>query len=119
MAKLKVYEYANCSTCKNALKFLEKKKIEFVAIPIVEKPPTVSELKRMLAYYDGKVGKLFNTSGVQYREQKLGEKLPKMSEAEALKLLSTNGKLVKRPFALSEEAGRVGFKEEEWKKAFN
>jgi arsenate reductase len=115
MKKLRVYEYAACSTCKQALKFLEKKKIPFEAVPIVDLPPTVAELKKMLAHYDGKLGKLFNTSGVQYREMKLGEKLPQMSEAEALVLLSKNGKLVKRPFALSEKSGRVGFKEDEWK----
>ncbi len=116
MAKLRVYEYSNCSTCKSALKFLEKKKIAFEAIPIVDQPPTVAELKKMLAFYDGKIGKLFNTSGVQYREMKLGEKLPTMSESEALTLLSKNGKLVKRPFLLGSDVGLVGFKEDEWKK---
>ena len=118
MKKLKVYEYANCSTCKNALKFLAKKKIPYEAVPIVDQPPTVAELKKMLALYDGKIGKLFNTSGLQYREMKLGEKLPKMSEGEALALLAKNGKLVKRPFALAGDKGRVGFKEDEWKKDF-
>ena len=115
MKTLRVYGYAGCSTCKIALKFLEKEKIAFESIPIVDQPPTVAELKKMLAYYDGKIGKLFNTSGLVYREMKLAEKLPKMSEAEALILLSKNGKLVKRPFALGAETGRVGFKEEEWK----
>ncbi len=115
MAKLKVYEYANCSTCKQALKYLEKKKIAYEAIPIVDQPPTVAELKRMLAVYDGKIGKLFNTSGLLYREMRLGEKLPEMSEAEALALLAKHGKLVKRPFVLAGKAGRVGFKETEWK----
>ena len=118
MKKLKVYGYSNCSTCRHAFKFLEKKKIPFDSIPIVDRPPTVSELKTMLGYYGGKIGKLFNTSGQLYREMKLGEKLPKMTESEALSLLSKNGKLVKRPFALSEGKGRVGFKEEEWKKDF-
>lgn len=115
---VRVYGYANCSTCKNALKFLEKKKIPHEAVPIVDQPPTMAELKRMLAHYDGKIGKLFNTSGLQYREMKLGEKLSKMSESEALALLAKNGKLVKRPFALTREKGRVGFKEAEWYKDF-
>ncbi len=115
MKTLRVYEYANCSTCKKALKFLEMKKVKFEAIPIVDQPPTLVELKKMLAFYDGKIGKLFNTSGLVYREMKLGEKLPKMTEAEALTLLSKNGKLVKRPFAISAKIGRVGFKETEWK----
>lgn len=115
MKKLKIYEYAGCSTCKNALKYLEKKKIPYEKIAIVDQPPTVLELKKMLGYYDGKMGKLFNTSGLQYREMKLGEKLPKMSENEALTLLSKNGKLVKRPFLLADGKGFVGFKEDEWK----
>lgn len=115
MEKLKIYAYANCSTCKNALKFLEKKKVPFELLPIVETPPTLVELKKMLAIYDGKIGKLFNTSGVLYREMKLGEKLKTMSEAAALSLLSKHGKLVKRPFVLSGKSGVVGFKEPEWK----
>lgn len=115
MAKLRVYEYSGCSTCKKALKFLEAKKVDYEAIPIVDQPPSVAELKKMLAYYDGKLGRLFNTSGQLYREMKIGEKLPRMSEAEALQLLSRHGKLVKRPFALGSGKGRVGFKEDEWK----
>jgi arsenate reductase len=114
MKKLKVYEYGNCSTCKKALKYLENKKVPFEAIPIVDQPPTVAELKKMLGYYDGKLGKLFNTSGVQYREMKLSEKLPGMSEAAALALLAKNGKLVKRPFVLGTSSGCAGFNEVEW-----
>lgn len=116
MKKLKVYAYSGCSTCKNAIKYLEKKKIPFEEIPIVDQPPTLSELKKMLAFYDGKIGKLFNTSGLVYREMGLGEKLKNMSESDALVLLSKHGKLVKRPFVLSEKSGVVGFKEDEWKK---
>ena len=114
MKRLKVYEYANCSTCKKALKFLDKKKISYDRIAIVETPPSKTELKKMLAHYDGQLGKLFNTSGVVYREMKLGEKLKKMPIDEALSLLASNGKLVKRPFLLSDDVGLVGFKEEEW-----
>ena len=114
MKRLKVYEYANCSTCKKALKFLDKKKISYDRIAIVETPPSKTELKKMLAHYDGQLGKLFNTSGVVYREMKLGEKLKKMPTDEALALLASNGKLVKRPFLLSDDIGLVGFKEDEW-----
>lgn len=115
MKKLRVYAYANCSTCKNALKFLENEKVPFEVLPIVETPPTLAELKKMLAIYDGKIGKLFNTSGLLYREMGLGEKLKGMSETAALTLLSKHGKLVKRPFVLSDTRGAVGFKEPEWK----
>lgn len=118
MKKIRVYEYANCSTCKKALKFLDQKKVSYERVPIVDQPPTMSELKNMLAHQNGELKKLFNTSGQLYRELGISEKLPKMSEAEALKLLSQHGKLVKRPFVLTGERGLVGFKEDEWKKVF-
>ncbi len=116
-AQLKVYHYDGCSTCKQALAFLKKKDIPFEPIPIVEQPPTVAELRSMLTHVGGDLRKLFNTSGLVYREMKLGEKLPSLSEAQALALLAKHGKLVKRPFALGPDVGLVGFKEPEWKKA--
>lgn len=116
MSKVIVYEYQNCSTCKNALKFLEKSGVEFEKRPIVERPPSKAELKRMLGFVGGNLRKLFNTSGLVYKEMKLGEKLESMTEAQALELLASNGKLVKRPFVLTDTAGLVGFKEDEWKK---
>jgi arsenate reductase (glutaredoxin) len=116
--KAKVYEYQNCSTCKKALKFLKDRKVSFDSIPIVEHPPGKAELKRMLDLLSGELRKLFNTSGAAYRELGLGEKLESMSEKEALELLASNGKLVKRPFVLTDKAGLVGFKEDEWKKVF-
>ena len=112
---LKVYEYDKCSTCKKALKFLDGRKVAYQRLPIVEEPPTLAELKKMLGFV-GDIRKLFNTSGLVYRELGLGSKLPSMSEAQALKLLASNGKLIKRPFALSSDHGVVGFKEAEWKK---
>jgi len=117
--KLKIYEYANCSTCKKALKYLDSKKIAYEKIAIVEHPPNVGELKTMLAHLGGELKKLFNTSGQVYRELGLGEKLKTMSQADALKLLAANGKLVKRPFALGPGQGTVGFQEAEWKKKFS
>lgn len=118
---IKVFEYANCSTCKKALKFLEAKKIAFERIPIVDRPPSVAELKTMLVYLKangGDLKNLFNTSGVQYRELGMAEKLKNgLSEKEAIDLLSKNGKLIKRPFLLTSKTGLVGFKEEDWKKA--
>ncbi len=115
MASLKVYSYKKCSTCQKALKFLEKKKINYNVIEIVDNPPSKLELKKMLKSYNGEIKKLFNTSGVVYREKKIKDKIAKMTQAEAIDLLSSNGKLVKRPFLLAGEKGLVGFKEEEWK----
>lgn len=116
---IKIYEYSGCSTCKKALKFLETNKIKFEKLPIVDNPPTKTEIKSMLAHLKASGGglkNLFNTSGQVYRELKISEKLPSMSEAEAIELLSKNGKLIKRPFLITEKAGVVGFKEPEWKK---
>ncbi len=118
---LKVYEYAKCSTCVKALKFLDGKKVKYQKLPIAEKAPSQTELKKMLAALKergGSLKNLFNTSGLVYKEMKLSEKLPSMTEAEAIKLLSENGKLVKRPFVLSDDVALVGFKEDEWKKVF-
>lgn len=118
MKKVRVYEYANCSTCKKALKFLDQKKVSYERVPIVDQPPSLAELKTMLAFQKGEIKKLFNTSGQLYRELGISEKLPGMSESAALKLLSQYGKLVKRPFVVTGEFGLVGFKEDEWKKAW-
>ena len=119
---LKVYEYKNCSTCVKALKYLDKKGIAYERVPIVETPPSTKELKLMLAILKengGSIQNLFNTSGQVYRELKVGDQLKAgMTEAEAIQLLSKNGKLIKRPFALGPNVGTVGFKEEVWKKLF-
>lgn len=118
---LKVYEYAKCSTCVKALKFLDGKKVKYDKIPIIDKAPTQKELKEMLAALKargGSIKNLFNTSGVLYRELQISSKLPTMTEAEALRLLSENGKLVKRPFVIEDDIHLVGFKDEEWKKVF-
>lgn len=71
----------------------------------------------MLAAYDGQIRRLFNTSGLDYRAQKLNEKLPAMDEAAALALLTKNGNLVKRPFLLGPNVAIVGFDEQRWKDA--
>jgi Spx/MgsR family transcriptional regulator len=118
MKAIKVYEYSNCSTCKKALKFLDNKKIPYEKVPIVENPPTRSELLKMIGFLDGNFRKLFNTSGLVYREMKLGEKIKTLSQEEALTLLEKNGKLVKRPFVLTSSQGVVGFKEAEWEEIF-
>ncbi len=115
MKKWKVYEYAGCSTCKKALKFLDTKKVSYEKVDITSTAPTGAELKAMLSY-TGDLRKLFNTSGLVYKELKLSEKLPSMSEKDALALLASNGRLVKRPFVLGPGFGMVGFKEDEWKR---
>lgn len=116
----KVYEYANCSTCKAALKYLDSKNVPYVKIPIVVTPPTATEIQKMIGILekDGKSFKnLFNTSGVLYREMEIAKRLKNgLTATQAVELLSKNGKLIKRPFLLTEKGGSVGFKEEIWKK---
>lgn len=111
---MKLYTYAKCDTCRKAVKWLQARGHSFTEIPIRDQPPSKSDLRRMLAVYQGDLKRLFNTSGGDYRELKLGEKLPTMSEAEAIDLLASNGNLVKRPFLLTDQGGLVGFKEAEW-----
>jgi len=112
--KLKVYAYKNCDTCRKAKKFLEANAIAHEMIPIREQPPGKSELKTMLSCYDGNIRKLFNTSGGDYKAINMKEKLPEMTDAEAINLLSKNGNLVKRPFAIKAKTGVVGFNESAW-----
>ncbi len=115
---LKVYTYANCDSCRRATRWLKEHGVAFAEHPIRETPPSPAELRTMLAAQDGELRRLFNTAGRDYREQKLGEKLPQFSEAEALALLAKNGNLVKRPFLLgSRGLGLVGFEEKRWSEA--
>ncbi|MCB1136196.1 MAG: arsenate reductase family protein [Chlamydiia bacterium] len=111
---VKVYHYPKCSTCQRALKFLEGAHVTYEAIDIVAKPPSLGELKRMLQHYGGQVRKLFNTSGMLYREMGVKDRLETMTDEQALSLLSKHGKLIRRPFILTDSNGKVGFKESEW-----
>lgn len=115
---IKVYEYAGCSTCRKALKYLDAKNRKYEKVGIVEQPPTVSELREMLGHLQasGKTFKnLFNTSGEQYRALRIGDRIKAgMNENEAIALLSKNGKLIKRPFLLTDKGGTTGFQEEVW-----
>jgi len=112
----KFYQYKKCSTCVKAKKYLEAKNAKFTDLAIVDTPPKKTELRKMLKFYDGNIKKLFNTSGVMYRELKIKDKINDMTDSDAINLLSENGKLIKRPFLLTEKGGAVGFKEDEWSK---
>ena len=115
---IKVYEYNRCNTCRKALKFLDAKEVSFQKIPLLEKPPTKTELKKMLKALNGEIKKLFNTSGGEYKRLKLKDKLSSMSKDEAIDLLASNGGLVKRPFVIGKDIAMVGFKEEVWTEQF-
>jgi len=118
MQKTKIYEYAKCSTCRNALKFLDQRNVDYQKVAIVETPPSKAELRKMLAAQNGNIKKLFNTSGEVYREMKIGAKIESITVDEALDLLASNGKLIKRPFVITGDTGLLGFREEDWKKLF-
>ena len=110
-----VLVYRKCSTCMKALKWLEENNVAFEERPIVEQNPTYDELKKWYEMSGLPLRKFFNTSGLLYKELQLKDKLPKMSEEEQLRLLATNGKLVKRPLVVGDGFVLVGFKEEEWR----
>ena len=111
-------EYPPCSTCKKAKKWLDDHNVAYTARHIKEENPTYEELK--LWYENGglPLKKFFNTSGMQYRALELKDKLPGLTEEEQLRLLATDGMLVKRPFVVMED-GRVltGFQETVWETA--
>ncbi|MDA7661742.1 arsenate reductase family protein [Verrucomicrobia bacterium] len=114
MKSLKIYEYKNCSTCRKALKYLEERDVAFERVPIRETPPTKTELKAMLKSYNGERKRLFNTSGGDYKSMNMKDRLPDLTDEEAIALLSENGNLIKRPFVLSGDQGVIGFKMDEW-----
>lgn len=113
---LTVYVYLKCSTCRDALKWLDDNGVAHQIKAIRETPPTPAELKAALKLLGGDIRKLFNTSGMDYRALGMKDKLPTMSEDDAIKLLSQNGNLVKRPFVIGNDVALTGFKQEIWKK---
>ena len=106
--------YPKCSTCQKAKKWLDAQKIEYTERNIVDVNPTCGELKEWYPNSDLPLKKFFNTSGLLYKEMKLKDKLPAMSEEEQLQLLATNGMLVKRPLLIDGDTVLIGFKEAEW-----
>lgn len=108
--------YPKCSTCQKAKKWLDEHDLEYTERHIVENNPSYEELKEWYEKSGLALKRFFNTSGLLYREMELKNKLPKMSEEEQLKLLSTNGMLVKRPMLVDGDKILVGFKESEWER---
>ena len=108
--------YPKCSTCQKAKKWLEANNIEYKERHIVEDNPTYEELKDWHSKSGLPLKKFFNTSGLLYKEMKLKDKLPAMSEEEQLKLLASNGMLVKRPILVSDSFVTTGFSEAQWSK---
>ena len=107
--------YLKCTTCQKAKKWLDENKIEYELRDIKEENPSFEELSAWHKASGLPLKKFFNTSGLLYKSMELKDKLPKMSEEEQLKLLATDGMLVKRPLVIGEDFVLVGFKESEWK----
>lgn len=105
---IKFYSYPKCGTCQKSKKHFINQGVKFEEMDITLFPPPLNELQ--LALKNGySLKDLFNKSGEMYRNLNMKEKLPKLSEAEALDLLSKNGKLIKRPFVCSGQKTTVGY----------
>ena len=111
---MKLYSYNKCGTCRKAIRFLEDRKVKFELFDITENPPTKQILKAAMKAKGLK--KIFNTSGVQYRELKIKDKQATMTDIQAIELLASNGRLIKRPIAVDKDKITVGFDIEEYKK---
>lgn len=106
--------YPKCTTCQKAKKWLTEKEISFEERDIKMENPTKEELGEWYKKSGLPLKRFFNTSGILYKEMKLKDRLPEMTEDEQLELLSTDGMLVKRPILVADERVFVGFKEKEW-----
>ena len=107
-------EYPPCSTCKKAKSWLDAHGVQYPSRHIKDQNPSKEELKAWYQKSGLPLKRFFNTSGLLYKEMKLKDKLPAMSEEEQLQLLATNGMLVKRPLLIDGDTVLIGFKEAEW-----
>ena len=111
---LKVIEYPKCTTCRKAIKWLQEADVEFEKVHIVEQTPTQEELTTYYKLSGLPLKKFFNTSGNKYKELGLKDKLAHMSEEEQLKLLASDGMLIKRPIVTDGLKITLGFKESDF-----
>ena len=111
--------YPKCTTCKKAEKWLNDNGIGYEMRDIKADNPTYDELNDWYNLSGLPLKKFFNTSGLLYKSMNLKEKLPTMSDNEMLKLLSSDGMLVKRPLLIGDDFVLVGFKESEWEEKLN
>ena len=107
-------EYPKCTTCQKAKKWLSDNGFAVETRNIKEENPTYAELKAWYTQSGLPLKKFFNTSGLLYKSMQLKDKLPAMTEEEQLRLLATDGMLVKRPLLIAENAVLTGFREKEW-----
>ena len=111
-------QYPPCTTCQKAKKWLDEQGIDYTDRHIKNEAPTYEELKDWYQRSGLPLKRFFNTSGMLYRSMELKDRLPGMSEEEQLRLLATDGMLVKRPIIIKDDRVLTGFKEAEWKELF-
>lgn len=109
-------QYPPCSTCKKAKQWLDDHGIAYTDRHIKEHNPSYEELKAWQEKSGLPLKRFFNTSGLLYKSLNLKEKLPTMTEEEQLRLLASDGMLVKRPILVTEKHIFTGFKESEWER---
>ena len=107
-------EYPKCSTCKKAKKWLDDNGLSYEDRHIKEDNPTEEELRLWIEKSGLPIKKFFNTSGMKYKELDLKNKLPSMTQEEQIKLLASDGMLVKRPIVVCGDTVLVGFRQEDW-----
>ena len=110
-------EYPKCTTCQKAKKWLDDNQIKYTDRHIKESNPTYDELKEWIAKSGLPLRKFFNTSGLLYKSMGLKEKLESMTDDEQIRLLASDGMLVKRPLIISDNVILIGFKVKEWEEA--
>lgn len=110
-------EYPKCSTCQKAKRWLDSHQMEYTDRHIKEENPSYEELKRWHAQSGLPLKRFFNTSGLVYKSLGLKDKLPTMSTEEQLRLLASDGMLVKRPLLIGDGVVLTGFREAEWERA--
>ena len=113
---MKFFSYSKCGTCRKAKKILDAYRVSYDEIDITETPPPKSVLKKAIKLKGMK--KLFNTSGEQYKKLRIKDKIGDMTEVQAIELLSSNGRLVKRPIVVDGNRITVGFDEIEYKEVW-
>jgi len=113
-----IYIYSGCSTCRKAKKWLISHQIDFIEHPIVEETPDFELLSRLIKLSRLPIQRFFNTSGENYRNTNLKEKLLLISDDEKILLLANDGMLIKRPILYNEKQVLIGFCEEDYETAF-
>ena len=111
--------YPRCSTCQKALKWLQERGIEVEVRDIVQQNPSEAELEEWIDRSGLAVNRFFNTSGLRYKALNLKEKVRTAPREELIRVLSTDGMLVKRPLLIASDKILVGFREPEWAAALS